>query len=164
LAALADLGLGPDRFLFAATEGGLRACAALWDVSAFRQQVVRGYGGLLGPMRGPASVALRALGYRGLPVVGEQLRLPFAAFVASVDDDPDPLTALFERFHQLCVAESSPGFVAGFHAGDPLAASLGGFVSLTYPSLVYLVHWDDGQSFADALDTTLTPYLEPALL
>ncbi len=164
LARLADLGLPADRFLLATDSGVIRACAGLWDTGCFRQHVVRGYSGVLGRLRPLANAALRLGGYFGLPRVGQELHLPFAAFVVSDQDDPGPLGALFERFHQIAVTQAWHGFLVGFHEHDPLAEALRFFRIINYPSRLYLVHWEDGADFVNGLDPILIPYLEPALL
>lgn len=164
LAELVHFGLDPESFVVASSSGRHRACAALWEVESFRQKVVRGYGSVVGPVRPLLNVVLAGLGFRALPRVGDRLKLPFAAFVASIDDDPEPLGAIFEFFHRLCESSAATGFVVGFHESDPLAKALSGFTALTYASLLYLVHWDDGLAFANCLDRRLVPYLEAALL
>ncbi len=164
LASLAALGLPAARFLVARRGSCTLATAAVWDTTCFRLQVVCGYQRLLARLRPAVNLVLAAAGLTALPAAGERLRLPFLAFVTSSDDDPAPLAALVEHAHQLAVAAGWHGLAVGYHADDPVGAALSGFAGLSYPSQLFLVHWDDGRAFAESLEPALPPFLEAALL
>jgi hypothetical protein len=67
-------------------DGTITGCAARWDQRAFKQAVVRGYGGWLRACR----ILL------GLPRPGEVLPMAFLAYFAVANDDPETALAIIE--------------------------------------------------------------------
>ncbi len=137
---------------------------AIWDQSAFKQNVVNGYNGLVAGCRPALNLGLRLAGMPCLPRAGEALRSACLSFVCVANDDVDVLVALINHAHadaQKCCIDY---LIAGFHERDPLAAVLDEFRHVPYRSRLYLVCWDDGLDFCKSLDPGLIPHLEVASL
>ncbi len=155
-------GLAPGDFQLAVRGGEVIGCLALWDQSAFKQVVVRGYGRRLALLRPALNRLAPLLGRPRLPAPGGALPHAWISHVAIDGDDPEILVQLLAaarragagRFHYL---------VAGFAARHPLLAPLRRRAR-EYRSVLYAVCWDEeGRAAVAALDGRI-PHLEAALL
>lgn len=138
--------------------------AAVWDQSAFKQNIVEGYAAPVRLLRPAINVMLRLAGFRPMPACGEQLNMLYVAFCCARNDDPATLRFLLERIyadHQMGIHHF---LVAGFHERDPLRAAMSHFLAFRYTSRLYLVYWDDGLDFVRRLDPGRVPHLEVATL
>lgn len=143
----------------AATRGGrVVGCAGVWDQSAYKQTVVRGYGPRLMRWRTWVKVARTLVNLPHLPPVGTKLDLVYLSHVTVDDDDNDRevFAALLEAACDRCALRgelSRAQLVLGLserHA--QLQAVPRGMVSYAYRTNLYAVHWDDGRAAAEALD------------
>lgn len=154
-------GLRPIDFAVAVAGDEIVGSAGLWDQSAFRQNVVCGYHGPLRTARPLLNAARRILCRPRLPGVGESLRMACIAFMAIKDDNPRVLAAILDYLRRT----PSVDFVVGaVHERDPLAAALVPLSRHRYNSRLYVVTWEDGRGFCNALDNQMIPHLEPATL
>jgi hypothetical protein len=157
-------GFNPADFRIALTGRDIRGVTAVWDQRAVRQSVVTGYPPALLWARPLLNAGLGLAGRRPLPAPGESLDVLHTSFTCIRDDDPSVLRALLDRIHTDYASSPFHYFVVGLHERDPLRAALTPFPVLNYASRLYLVCWEDGRPFCDALDCRLIPHLETAML
>jgi hypothetical protein len=117
-------GLSLDDFAIALRDGAIVGCAALWDQSAYRQSVVRGYAPWLGRMRGIANAWHALTGQPRLPSVGERLRIATISHFAVVGDDPAVAMALVDRIGSNAASRKLELVVLGLAESRPLVPAL----------------------------------------
>ena len=83
-----------DFFVVRGRGGEIRACAALWDLTAHRQLVVAGYGSWLGRTRPMVNLVGKLLGLPKLPRAGGQLRNAYLSHLAVADSNVQDLQTL----------------------------------------------------------------------
>lgn len=93
-AAMASGGSSARDFFVVRRGGAIRACAALWDVSAHRQLVVTGYGPWLRRSRPAVNLVGRLLGLPKLPPPGGALRNAYLSHLAVEDSAAEDLMTL----------------------------------------------------------------------
>jgi hypothetical protein len=160
-------GFQPEDFLVArdtAAAGGLLGVMGLWDQSAYKQTVVRGYDPSLGRVRGLANALAWVAGVRRppLPGAGSTLASAYASFTCVVDDDPRVFAALLAGAYALAAQRGYGYLLIGLPVHDPLIAVARRYPHITYHSRLYLADWDGGRVFG-CLDGRL-PYVEIAAL
>jgi len=154
----------PRDFVLHRENGRITGCVALWDQSAVRQAVVRGYDPRIALLRPLLNATGAWTGLPRLPRRGEALRQVYLAFAAVDGDDPAVLTRLVAA----ALAEARRrGFTLGLIAladGNPMLPALTGtFRARRYCSRLYLVHWEHGQAAIARLQPRI-PYVEASLL
>lgn len=127
---------------FVAVPGGV---GAVWDQSAFRQTVVRGYGFPLGTLLPIVNAANRLRGRPVLPPVGARVPHAFAALVAV--EEPAALPALLTGLLARARSRGFDWLMAGFSANDPALAFARRFPHVPYRSRRYTVAWEKGDAF-----------------
>jgi len=151
LRGLADYGLTLDDICVARREGAIAGVIALWDQSAYKQSVIRGYSGWL---RAAAPL---------LPRPGTELRSAYASLVCIAGDDP----AVFESLlREVCAIAAARGFdylLVGLDTRDPLLDVARAHPHVAYPSRLYLASWPDGGPCYEPLDAR-PAYLDIATL
>ncbi|MBA2715200.1 MAG: hypothetical protein H0U55_16830 [Rubrobacteraceae bacterium] len=140
----ATLGFSVEDFVVFERDGGLSGVAGLWDQSAYKQTVVRGYSGGLRLTRPLYDVAARLTRRHSLPAPGEPLRSAYAAFVCVAGDDRLVFRALLKRVHDLAAKRGHSFLVAGLAANDPLLAEVRRYAHVPYHSTLYTVTWRGG--------------------
>ena len=140
----ATLGFSVEDFVVFERDGELSGVAGLWDQSAYKQTVVRGYSGGLGWTRPLYDVAARLTRRHPLPAPGEPLRSAYAAFVSVAGEDRLVFRALLERVHNLAAKREHSFLVAGLAANDPLLAEVRRYAHIPYHSTLYTVTWRGG--------------------
>lgn len=156
--------LDPSGFRVALRQGTVIGVTAVWDQSAYRQTVVTGYAPALRFARPLLNTVWRIAGRRPLPPPGQCLKFFHTAFTCIRNNDPVVFGALLEHLHADFRHSPYDYFVVGLHERDPLRAALRGFSSCDYVSRLYLVCWEDGRPFCEALHPDLIPHLETATL
>jgi len=127
--ALRDLqqfGLNPSDIRIARRQGAIAGVLALWDQSAFKQSIVRGYTGWLRPV---API---------LPRPGTQLRSAYAALACVADDDAAVFDGLLRDIYNLAQVRGVRHLLVGFDSRDPLLGAARRYRHLVYPSRLYL--------------------------
>jgi hypothetical protein len=157
LRAMHGLGLRAEDILIARRHGAIAGVMALWDQSAYKQSVVRGYSGWL-----------RALGLIlprvGLPRVGDEVRSAYASLVSIDDDDPRVFERLLCGIHDMARERRLAWLLIGLDARDPLLPVARAWPHVYYPSRLYLGSWSPpGEATHGELDERLA-YVDIATL
>ncbi len=113
-------GLRVDDLVLARSRGALRGVVAVWDQSALRQTVVRGYGPALGRLKPWLDVGRRIRGGRALPAVGEPLRVASASLFTVAADDAAVASALIAAAVAAAARRGAHALALTLDAVDPL--------------------------------------------
>ena len=150
LQRLRNLGLGDDDIHVVRKDGGIAGVMALWDQSAYKQSVIRGYSGWL-----RAAEPL-------LPRAGTEVHSVYASLVCVADDDPDVFAALLRETYAAAASKNFDYLLVGFDLRDPLLAVARSHAHVAYPSRLYLASWPGGPRH-ESLDSRPT-YVDIATL
>ncbi|HUQ09718.1 MAG TPA: hypothetical protein VM146_05330 [Steroidobacteraceae bacterium] len=162
-ASFAAGGLRIEDFVVLRDGGRLRACAALWDQSAYRQLVVAGYSSWLARARPLVNVAARLCGLPRLPPPGGQLRAAYLSHVAIDGAARDALPDLVAAARCEAMRRDIPVVLMGWATDDAAAALLRKLPKQReFRSQLYCVRWPDVA--APTLDAKLRLAPELALL
>jgi hypothetical protein len=145
-------------------QGQVTGVAALWDQSAFKQTLVRGYTPATAVFRPVINLGLRAAGFAALPRPGGELKSAYVTALCVRGDDIGTAIALLEQLRLRSRTGGHDVLLLGLHERDPLNAAVRRFRAFRYPSRVFVVAWEDGQDFVRRLDPGRVPYLELATL
>jgi hypothetical protein len=156
-------GLRIDDFLIVRRGPGVRACLAVWDQSAAKQTIVRGYVPWLRRLRPLANLVAPLTAKPRLPRIGASLRQVYLSHIAVEDDDAAVFAALLAGGLTLARRRGFDVALAGFATAHPFAAVVQQRRPATYRSLLHLVHWPDGEDAATTLAPRL-PHVEIAVL
>lgn len=132
LARLEGFGLRLEDIRIARRRGAIVGVIALWDQTAYKQSIVRGYSGwmkLLSPI---------------LPRVGDTIRSATASLVSVVNDDPRTFARLLREVYGAARARGFAYLLVGLDARDPLLKIVRTYAHYSYPSRLYLASWADG--------------------
>jgi len=145
--------LTPEDFAIAIAGGQVVGCMALWDQSAFKQVVVRGYAPAVRRTRLLINATSPLTGLPRLPACGNRLEFAYLSHVAIDEDSAEVLRGLVAAQIQRARQRGRHYVVAGFPEGHPFQAVIHrDFARRTYRSTLYLAHWDDGDRFVGSLD------------
>jgi hypothetical protein len=133
-------GLSMSDFFLAVSGGEIVGCAALWDQSAFKQVVVRGYSRPLARWRWLINAGARLVGAARLPPAGQKLAHAYVSHVAVEGDDAGVFAALLAAARREGAARGLAYVITGLAADHPLLAATHG--ARRYASVLYTVHWD----------------------
>jgi len=148
---LASYGLTSENIRVARTNGAIAGVVALWDQSAYKQSVIRGYSGWL-----RAASPL-------LPRPGTALRSAYASLVSIADDDPVVFDSLLRDVCARAAARGLDYLLLGLDVRDPLMDVARAYPHIAYPSRLYLASWPDGDFCHEWLDDRPT-YVDIATL
>jgi len=140
LQRLSEYGLTTDDMRVVRGDGAIAGVMALWDQSAYKQSVIRGYSGWL-----------RAAGPL-LPRPGTVLRSAYASLVCAAHDDVRVFDSLLR---DACARAAARGFeylLMGLDMRDPFAGVVRTYPHIAYPSRLYLASWPDGELSHEPLD------------
>jgi hypothetical protein len=151
--------LRPEDVLLALRGGAVVGTLAGWDQHGYRQTVVQGYEGVFGWARPCFNVWAKLRGLPPLPAPGEEIRSVTAALPVVAGDDPAVFAALLGELRARRAGGLWDYLTVGLHEADPLLPVLRASRPVWYVTRLYLVCWDDGESFRQALDGR-PPYLE----
>jgi hypothetical protein len=143
LEELDGLGLTLDDIVIARLGGRIVGAAALWDQTAYKQSVVRGYEGWL-KLAAPV-----------LPRAGAHIRSAYASLLSVDRDDPLLFARLLRELHNRASARRFDYLLVGLDARDPLLMVARAYPHLRYPSRLYLGSWIEGDTTYDASDHRL---------
>jgi hypothetical protein len=156
-------GLAATDFRMAVRAGRVVGCLALWDQTAFKQTVVRGYSRGLAFWRPAINGVARVLCTPRLPAPDEALPHAFLSHVAVDGDDPDVFLALVDAALLTARQRRHLYVVAGFAETHPLRVTATAFGHREVWSRLYAVHWP-GEEGALAELARLVPHPEVARL
>ena len=140
LSSLASLGLRHDDVLVARRQGAIVGTLALWDQSAYKQSIVRGYSGWL---RALAPI---------LPRVGQEVRFAYASLVCIAQDNPSVFSRLLRQLFNVACGRGADYLLVGLDARDPLMSVVRTYRHFSYPSRLYLASWSTGGHLHEPLD------------
>lgn len=144
-------------------DGTLVGCIALWDPSAVKRTIVRGYRGRMGAVRRAYNAAGELLGFSPLPPPGSEMRYAYATHVAVPSDDPRVMRALLHRVYA-DQRKTERTFVAFcVFEDDPLRAAFRGFPYTDLTTNLYAVP-APGSDLPAACFAPGTPGFEMALV
>jgi hypothetical protein len=147
---MAHVRSGDLRLITARRSGRVVGCVGVWDQSAYKQAVVRGYAPRLMRWRKWINASGRLLNLPHLPPVRTALNLKYLSQLAVDDDDPEVFAALLDLPDERSV---DARFVLGLSARHPLLGTIPKSLRrFTYRTNLYAVHWPDGRAAAEALD------------
>jgi hypothetical protein len=92
------------------------------------------------------------------------LRYSYASHLAVDNDDPQIFAVLLRAIYNHNLEHGYSYFVIGLAEINPLRTGVKAYRPLTYVSQLYLVTWDDGQEFIEAVDKDMIPAPEIAVL
>jgi hypothetical protein len=155
-------GLRAEDFYLLEDGRGIKACAAVWNVSSYKQFTVKKYRGILKGAR-VFNPLLSLLGYAQLPRENEPMDLPTLAFFLSRDDSEDGYRILFHHIKNEIKKRYSM-FLVGLPAQHVIASVLKRLPKVTLESVIYEVRFSgrDGEK-APVIDPARI-YTESALL
>ena len=150
--------LAPARILTAWRGSTLCGTLALWSQQAFRQTVVTGLPGWLRCSRPLYNAWSAAAGRPPLPQVGRAVSYLMAALIVIADDDRLVMQQLLAWARSREFFPDERFLAVGLHERDPLSRVPKRW-SLRYDTRLFLVCWEDGEPYRQALDQR-PPYLE----
>jgi hypothetical protein len=155
-------GLAPGDFLVLEHGGAIRGVLAIWDQSAVKQTVVRGYQGALAAAKPWLNLAAWVTGAPRLPTVGERVRFAFASFVAVERDDAAHFATLLDAALAEAARRGLDLLVIGHADGDPLLPVSAARRHVAYRSRIFGVTWNQEREHARFDGRPI--YLDPATL
>ncbi|MBI3967925.1 MAG: hypothetical protein HY329_19985 [Chloroflexi bacterium] len=156
-------GFRSDNFVIARRNGAIAGVLGLWDQSAYKQTVVRSYGGVLRWARPLYNGASRLTGAPCLPRPGEAIRSVYASFVCVAENDPAIFRALVGCAYALAAGRGFSFLLVGLSARDPLLDVAREYRHIAYASRLYTVCWKGAGDFHERIDDRV-PYVEIAML
>ncbi len=154
-------GLRPEHVQVAWRGGRVVGTMALWEQSAYKQDVVDAYGPTLRRLRPAFDLAARLWGARPLTPPGEAIALAFAARVCVADDDPGVMRALLRACSAAAEARGLAFLMLGLADDDPLLPVVRRRPHVTYRSDLIALSWtEDARARLDGR----VPYVEIATL
>jgi hypothetical protein len=150
--SLRSLGLRLEDLQIARRNGEIVGAAGLWDQSAYKQMVVRGYSGWFKAAAPLYNLGAPWLGRPALPRPGEQLRSAYAAFICIANDDLDVFAALLRQLYNTARARKFDYLLIGLDVRDPLLRVAREYSHVPYRSRLYLAEWPNGGHLYEQLD------------
>lgn len=157
------LGFDPADFVLAFRGEMLVGVMGLWDQSAYKQSIVRAYGGALSWLRPACNLWLRVRGAQPLPVPGASLHYAYASFICLANDDPLVFRALLADVYRMAATRGYAYLMVGLMDGDPLLSVARAYPHVPYYSQLYTVNWAADSPLHARLDGRI-PYVDIATL
>jgi hypothetical protein len=151
--------LKPEHILIARRNGTIVGTLAAWDQSNFKQTIVEGYAGSLGWLRRIVNPLGKLTGRPAWPRPGDAVQFVTAALPLVQDDDEEVFAALVANVLQREAATKYGSLMIGLHERDPLIKVLRQFQPRWFTTRLYVVCFEDGESFRQQIDNRV-PYLE----
>lgn len=157
-------GLSARDFFLCRRDDQLQGCLALWDQRSFKQTVIRGYSMHLARVRPLFNFVAPLLSRPRLPAAGTRLESAFLSHVAVHPDDEETLVTLIVSACKAALSRGLDYVMLAFAGRDACADVIGKhFPCHKYPSMIYVVYWEDGAAAAEQLDGRI-PHPEVAIL
>ena len=149
---VATPGLRPEDFVLAVTGDQVVGCLALWDQSAVKQTIVRGYNGALARWRPLLNAGARLGGWPVLPPTDTPLRHAYASHLALDRDDPILFAALLRAVYRQACARQHRFLMLGLDQRSPLLAVARCYPHMRYDSQIFLAGWGDDSALPPVED------------
>jgi len=117
-------GLAIEEIRIARRDGAIAGVMALWDQSAYKQTIVRGYSGWM------------RMAQPFLPPVGENIRSAYAALISA--STPAVFSDLLREVNHLASERKFDYLLVGLDARDPNLPAARKYRHFAYPSTLYL--------------------------
>lgn len=142
--AAATRGFAREDLLVATRGGRVAGTLGVWDQTAFKQLVVRSYGGALRWLRPWLSLLAPALRLPRLPRPPAVLRLAYGSFLAVDDDDPGVFRELLQGALARAAERGCLLLALGLAEADPLLEVARQPPHQQYTSRLFVVEWKGG--------------------
>ena len=154
-------GLRVEDFYLLEDAQGIKACAAIWNVSPYKQFTVKKYSWFIKPARA-LNPLISLLGFVKLPRENEMLDFPMLAFFLSRGDSDDGYRILFHRIKNE-IGKRFPMFLVGLPSQHVIASVLKGLPKVTFGSVIYELRFSGQKGGSPVIDPERI-YTESALL
>ena len=136
-------GLTPEDFFLARDGERVVGCLAVWDQSAFKQTVVRGYSGWLARWRWLINMGARVAGYPTFPPLDTPIRHCYASHLAVDEDNKEVFAALLSGLYDYVVGQGYSYFMLGLCQDHPFFETVAStYPHIDYTSRLYLMAWE----------------------
>jgi hypothetical protein len=149
---LITYGLRVEDMRIARKDGRIVGVMALWDQTAYKQAVVRGYSGWLKAIAPLSSIGVAWLTGTSLPRVGEEVRSAYASLVCVANDAAHVFGRLLRETYNLASSRRFDYLLVGLDVRDPLLRIVRAYAHVAYPSRFYLGSWSNGDRSHEQLD------------
>lgn len=146
LRSLTEFGLRIEDIRIARDHGRIVGVMALWDQTAYKQAVVRGYSGWLKVVAWLSCLGSIWLPRTIVPGVGEEVRNAYAALVCVASDDARLCGRLLRDIYNLAGSRRFDYLLVGLDARDPLLGVVRAYPHFSYPSRLYVATSITGSS------------------
>jgi len=154
-------GLAAEDVLVAHRGDRILGVLAVWDQSAYKQDVVDSYGPRLARIRPAYDAVARLVKAQPLTPPGEAIPLAFGACISVAEDDHRVMHALVRAATHHAASLGKAYLMLGFADSDPLLQVALRWPHITYRSDIFALSWSVDP--AKVLDRRL-PYVEVATL
>ena len=149
--------IGAENFLVSRAKGEITGCVGVWDQSAFKQTVARGYPTAVSIVRPLLNVLAPLVGKPRLPAIGAPLRLVYLSALAIKADRADGLLPLLGAALDLAAMRGAGAAAFGLDARHPwVTAVRRAFAAIEYRTELYCV-LEGGQRCAPGADRLTMP-------
>jgi hypothetical protein len=148
----ARLGLRVDDIQILRSGGEIRGVMAVWDQSAYKQNVVRSLPGWMRAAGPIYNAGAPWLGRPRLPRTGEKIRNGYAAFVCVSEDDQTVCERLLTATLDCAARRGLEYVVLGLDERDPLLHVARKRPHIPYRSRLFVVEWPEGRNLHAQLD------------
>lgn len=132
--------IGAENVLVSRAKGGITGCVGVWDQSAFKQTVARGYPTAVSIVRPLLNVLAPLVGKPRLPAIGAPLRLVYLSALAVEADRVDGLLHLLGAALDLAAMRGADAAAFGLDARHPwVTAVRRAFPAIEYRTELYCV-------------------------
>jgi len=146
------LGLRVENICLARRAGSIRGVIAVWDQSAYKQNVVRAWSGWMkvaAPLYNASAPWLRT---PRVPRAGETIRNAYTALVCVADDDLAVFDLLLTGALYRAAESGLDYLLLGLDQRDPLLRVARRRAHIPYRSRMFLVEWPEGGNLYAQLD------------
>jgi hypothetical protein len=163
LGNLRALGLRPDDLRIARRGREIVGVAALWDQSAYKQNVIHGYSGWLKAVARLYNLGAHWIGRTKLPLPGEQVHSAYVSLICIANDEVDVFRVLIRELYTLAWSRQLSYMLVGLDSRDPLLPAALEYPHILYKSRLYLAEWPGAEGIHEQLDGRPT-YVDIATL
>ena len=152
-----------ENFYVAVTDSKIVGVLGKWDQSAFKQIVICGYDKKLNRIRPAYNFLADFLNVPRLPPPESKLNAFYVGFIAVDNNNPEIFSDLLSSIYKDHVGSAYEYIIIGLFEQDLLTNAVEKYPHIKYKIRVFVVCWDDGKEWFQALDNRI-PYLEVATL